>query len=108
MLERSGAPFTVNSIAHRAFGKLVKLQFTDDFTLRLTQAEASSLSFALVAVRNGISPEREIYMSPIASDAAFVGSVLDSGMSIAMPTGALELDWTGVGLLAESLATAIG
>jgi hypothetical protein len=108
MLERSGSPFMVNSIQHRAFGKLVKLQFADDFTLRLTQAEASSLSFALVAVRDGISPEREIYMSPIASDAAFVGSVCEAGMTIALPAGALELDWHSVGQLAESLAAAIG
>ncbi|ADE11153.1 hypothetical protein [Sideroxydans lithotrophicus] len=107
MSERSGSPFAVNSMQHRAFGKLVKLQFADDFTLRLTQAEASSLSFALVAVRDGISPEREIYMSPIASDAAFVGSVCDSGMSIAVPAGALELDWFNVGRLAELLAAAI-
>jgi hypothetical protein len=107
MPERSGSPFMVNSIQHRAFGKLVKLQFADDFILRLTQAEASSLSFALVAVRDGISPEREIYMSPIASDAAFVGLVCDSGMSIALPAGALELDWSNVGLLAKSLAMAI-
>ncbi len=67
-------------------------------------AEASSLSFALVAVRNGVSPEREIYMSPIASDAAFVGLVHDTGISITTPAGALELDWIGVGVLAESLA----
>ena len=107
MLEQSGFPFSVSSTSHRAFGKLVKMQFADDFVLRLTQPEASSLSFALVAVRDGVSPEREIYMSPIASDAAFVGTVRDSGMSIAIPGGALELDWRSVGALAESLAAAI-
>lgn len=108
MREGSGVPFIVSSSQHRALGKLVRLQFADDFVLRLTPAEASSLSFALVAVRDGISPEREIYMSPIASDASFFGTVRDEGMSIATSNDILELDWAGVGSLAESLAVAIG
>ena len=108
MSERSELPFSVSSQLHRILGKQVQLRFTDDFILRFTPAEASSLSFALVAVRDGVSPEREIYMSPIASDAAFVGAVQDNGMSIATPLGALELDWPSVGRLAESLAVAIG
>lgn len=99
--------FSVSGTRHRLLGKQIELQLAEDFVLKFTQAEASTLSFALVAVRDGISPEREIYMSPIASDAAFVGTVLDHGMSIAMPAGALELDWSKVGLLAESLAVAI-
>jgi len=107
MNERSDLPFTVSSSQHRVLGKQVLVQFADDFVLKLTQAEASSLSFALVAVRDGVSCEREIYMSPIASDAAFVGSVRDLGVSIATPAGALELDWTNVGFLAESLTAAI-
>lgn len=107
MNERSGLPFAVSSGQHHALGKQVHVQFADDFVLKLTQVEASSLSFALVAVRDGISCEREIYMSPIASDAAFTGSVRDLGVSIATPAGALELDWTNVGFLAESLAAAI-
>jgi hypothetical protein len=100
-------PFSVSGTQHRLLGRQIKLQLAQDFVLKFTPAEASSLSFALVAVRDGISPEREIYMSPIASDAAFVGTVLDHGMSIAMPVGALELNWSKVGLLAESLAAAI-
>lgn len=48
-------------------------------------------------MHESISPEREIYISPIASDAAFVGTVQYSGMSIAIPNGELELDWVGVG-----------
>jgi hypothetical protein len=99
--------FVVSAAQHRLLGKQVKLQFADDFVLKLSPAEASSLSFALVAVRVGASPEREIYMSPIASDAAFVGTVLGSGMSIATPKGALELDWPNVGMLAEKLAQVI-
>jgi hypothetical protein len=100
-------PFSVSGIQHRLLGQQIELQLARDFVLKFTPAEASSLSFALVAVRDGISPERDIYMSPVASDEAFVGTVLDHGMSIAMPAGALELDWSKVGLLAESLAAAI-
>lgn len=100
--------FSVRSTQHRALGKLVQIQFSAGLVLRLTLAEASSLSFALIAVRDGVSPEREIYMSPIASDAAFVGTVREGGMSIAYPDGALELDWKHVGALAGELASAIG
>jgi hypothetical protein len=100
-------PFFVSDTRHRLLGKQIQLQFDDEFVLKLSPAEASSLSFALVAVRAGISPEREIYMSPIASDAAFVGTVLESGVSIATPKGALDLDWPNVGKLAEMLAAVI-
>jgi hypothetical protein len=100
-------PFDVCGTQHRLLGKQIQLQFDDNFVLKLSPAEAASLSFALVAVRAGISPEREIYMSPIASDAAFVGTVQDSGVSIATPKGALDLDWPKVTKLAEMLAAAI-
>ena len=99
--------YSVSSTRHRVLGKQVRVEFADDFVLKLTPAEASSLSFALVAVRDGISPEREIYMSPIASDSAFVGIVGDSGISIATAARPLELDWTAVGGLAGALAAAI-
>ena len=100
-------PFVVSTCQHRFFGRQVKVQFADEFILKLTQAEASSLSFALVAVRDGISEEREIYMSPIGSDAGFVGTVQSGGVSIAIPSGQLELDWVNVGFLANSIAAAI-
>lgn len=99
--------FEVGSTQHRVLGKQIRLKLADDLVLRLTPAEASSLSFALVAVRDGISPEREIYMSPIASDGAFVGTVHDAGMRIVTPKGELDLDWAIIGKLAENLATAI-
>jgi hypothetical protein len=99
--------YEVSRIQHRAFGALIRVRLTDDFVLRLTQAEASSLSFALVAVRDGLSPEREIYMSPIASDVAFIGTVHDTGMSIALSDSVLELDWPHVGALAQALADTI-
>lgn len=99
--------FSVSSVRHRVLGKQVRLQLADDFVLKLTLAEASSLSFALIAVRDGVSPEREIYMSPIASDVAFVGTVKHSGMSIATGDDVIELDWANVSKLAGALADAI-
>lgn len=100
--------FEVSRTQHRVLGQQIRLQLAQDFELRFTPAEASSISFALVAVRDGGSPEREIYMSPIASDVAFVGTVGDAGISIALATGSLDLDWDGVSVLARSLSDAIG
>jgi hypothetical protein len=98
--------FSIETTQHRVLGKQIRLQLADDLLL-LTPGEASSLSFALVAVREGVSQEREIYMSPIASDVAFVGTVHETGMRIAITNGTLDLDWSSVGMLAEKLATAI-
>ncbi len=100
-------PFSVSNVSHRALGKLIQLQFGPDFTLRLKPAEASSLSFAFVAVRDGISPEREIYMSPLASDASFTGLVDEDGITILTPSGPLPLDWPQVTMLASTLAAVI-
>jgi hypothetical protein len=47
-------------------------------------------------------------MSPIAGDAAFLGTVRPDGMGISGATVTLELDWPQVGLLAGSLSAAIG
>ena len=101
-------PILITNCQHRVFGQQVSVRLAENHLLRLTLAEASSLSFALIAVRDGISSEREIYMSPIGSDAAFSGTVLQNGMRIETSDGALELDWHQVGLLSESLAAAIG
>lgn len=100
--------FSVESVQHRVMGQQIRLRFAGDIELRFTPAEASSLSLALVAVRQGISPEREIYMSPIASDEAFVGKVLEAGISVSRSGEAIELDWLAVDKLASSLAEAIG
>jgi hypothetical protein len=69
--------FDVRAAQHRFMGKQVQLQLAKDYVLKLSPAEASSLSFALVAVRDRVSSEHEIYMSPIASDAALVGPCLN-------------------------------
>ncbi|MDD2700887.1 MAG: hypothetical protein PHH36_06570 [Sideroxydans sp.] len=101
-------PYSVASVQHRVMGQQIRLRFADDIELRFTPAEASSLSLALVAVSLGISPEREIYMSPIASDAAFVGAVTDAGMRIDSTGTGICLQWAEVEQLAAALATAIG
>ncbi|MHB1059929.1 hypothetical protein [Sideroxydans sp.] len=100
--------YAVSSVHHRVLGRQIRLRFADDIELRFTPAEASSLSLALVAVSRGISPEREIYMSPIASDDAFVGTMQASGMHVALRAGDLVMDWNGVESLAAALAAAIG
>lgn len=100
--------FSVSSVQHRVMGQQIRLRLADEFELRFTPAEASSLSLALVAVSRGISPEREIYMSPIASDEAFVGQVKDDGLHIVVRDTAYTLDWKTTNELASTLATAIG
>lgn len=105
MPELSVLPFKVSAIQHRLLGKQIHLQLADAFVLKLTQAEASSLSFALVAVKNGVSPEREIYISPIASDVAFVGTVDEAGIGIATAGTGLKLSWDEVEALAAGLAS---
>lgn len=100
--------FSVERVQHRVMGRQIRLRFADDTELRFTPAEASSLSLALVAVSRGISPEREIYMSPIASDAAFVGTVGTTGVSVALRGGDIPLDWSETNTLAAALAQAIG
>lgn len=104
MSEARTTLFAVSATPHQWFGRQIRLRFGDGDELRLTSAEASSLAFALIAVRAGISPEREIYMSPIASDVAFVGCVSDDGISIQLPGAMPVLTWDEVGLLADQLA----
>jgi hypothetical protein len=89
-------------------GRQIRLRFADDIELRLTPAEASSLSLALVAVSRGISPEREIYMSPIASDDAFDGRLVENGMRIKLRDAEIDLDRDRMEALAAELASAIG
>ncbi len=100
--------FSVESVQHRVMGQQIRLCFADDIELRFSPAEASSLSLALVAVSQGISPEREIYMSPIASDDAFIGNVEENGMRITIRHEEINLDWVKVENLATMIAVAIG
>jgi hypothetical protein len=93
----------VTQSVHRAFGRLIRLTLDTDIRLDFTAEEAATVSRALTAVREGRSAEREIYMSPIASDHEFAGVVLPHGIRIVIAGTALDLDWDGVDRLAGDL-----
>jgi hypothetical protein len=93
----------VNHSAHRAFGRLIRLTLDGDTRLDFTAEEAATVSRALAAVREGRSAEREIYMSPIASDHEFTGSVLPKGIRVTIGGRAVDLVWEDVDRLARNL-----
>lgn len=96
--------FDVTTAAHRALGAMVRLAQPDGRALDFTPGEALILSRALVAVRDGISSERQIYMSPIASDEAFFAEHAEDGLKVAGQV----LAWPQVTRLADLLARAAG
>ena len=93
----------VNQSAHRSFGRLIRLTLDGDTRLDFTAEEAATVSRALTAVREGRSAEREIYMSPIASDHDFSGTVLAEGVRVTIAGRAVELGWNDVDRLARDL-----
>jgi hypothetical protein len=93
----------VNHPAHRAFGRLIRLTLDSDTRLDFTTEEAATVSRALTAVREGRSAEREIYMSPIASDHDFTGSVLTDGVRVTIAECCVDLEWNEVERLARDL-----
>ena len=93
----------VNHSAHRAFGRLIRLTLDSDTRLDFTAEEAATVSRALTAVREGRSAEREIYMSPIASDHDFSGIVLPEGVQVTIGGRAVDLVWEDVDRLARDL-----
>jgi hypothetical protein len=95
----------VNHSAHRAFGRLIRLTLESDTRLDFTAEEAATVSRALTAVREGRSTEREIYMSPIASDHDFSGTVLAEGVRVTVGGRAVDLVWNEVDRLARDLIT---
>lgn len=96
--------FSVNSLTHRALGPLLRLT-APGLDLRLTPREAQTLALALKAVAEGRSAEREVFMSPMASDGYFVGRVEGWGMAVEAGAEALRMDWATVTRLAEALAS---
>lgn len=94
--------FRVDSLTHRALGPLKALTVASGPALRLTPQEATTLSLALAAVRDGRSPEREIFLSPIASDHYFCAHVGPTGIAVETPAGLEPLPWDAVsGLIAQ-------
>jgi hypothetical protein len=95
--------FQVLQCDHRAFGRLIRLSLDGDTRLDFTPEEAATVSRALTAVREGRSMEREIYMSPIASDHEFSGAVLTEGVRVTIAGRVAELGWAEVERLALDL-----
>lgn len=104
MSESNAAGFLLTAMAHPAFGRLIALASPDGGGVRLTVEEALTLSRALAAVRAGRSAEREIYLSPIASDADVLGAVEDDGVRLRLGEFETRLDWSAVEALAAALA----
>ncbi|WP_457798231.1 hypothetical protein [Methylocystis sp. S23] len=94
---------------HGAFGALATLRFPGQPSRRFTLREASIVARALEAVASGGSLEREIYMSPIASDQDFEARVEGEGVVVA---GAgcpdVSLAWPEAAELARALRAAAG
>lgn len=93
---------SIRSVVHPALGRLVRLEGLSARPLRLTPTEAATIARALLAVRDGRSSEREIYLSPIASDDAFQATVDGNGVVC----GDRRLSWPEVAALAQDLAAA--
>ncbi|HRJ60605.1 MAG TPA: hypothetical protein PKZ97_07735 [Azospirillaceae bacterium] len=104
MGENSASGFSLTVAAHPAFGRLIVLASPGGGAVRLTAPEALTLSRALAAVRAGRSAEREIYLSPIASDADVIGAVGSDGVRLGLGDIETALDWDAVEALAAALA----
>ncbi|ACB94865.1 hypothetical protein [Beijerinckia indica] len=94
---------TAESFTHRGLGPMIRLSLSEGLNFVFTPREALTLSRALTAVKAGTSKVDEIYMSPIASDQDFVGTVTPDGLLLQARQPPLPLDWTEVGVIAESL-----
>jgi|tagenome__1003787_1003787.scaffolds.fasta_scaffold20799777_2 hypothetical protein len=95
----------VTRSAHRTFGSLIRLTLDSDTRLDFTAEEAATVSRALTAVREARSAEREIYMSPIASDHDFSGTVLADGVQVTVGGRGVDLGWDDVDRLTRDLIT---
>ena len=93
----------VDSLTHRGLGLLKTLAVGSSPILRLTPQEAHTLALALAAVRDGKSSEREIYLSPIASDHGFVALVGEEGVEVTIAASRTPLDWADVSRLEAQL-----
>lgn len=94
---------------HRAFGALATIRAGAQPERRLTRQEAGILSRALTAVAEGTSTERQIFMSPIASDHEFEALAQENGVTL-RGEGAADvfLDWSETRALAAALSTFAG
>lgn len=96
--------FTITATRHEAFGNLVTLAIPGQPGRRFTPREALFVSRALIGVAQGASLERQIYMSPIASDHEFDAQVGPDGIALASDGyGVAMLDWDETRKLAQAL-----
>jgi hypothetical protein len=97
--------FAVEATQHRAFGRLLTLSVAGQPPQRFTAQEATIVARALTAVAACKSEERQIYMSPIASDREFCANVEGDGVRL-QSEGApdVALDWAETAELARTLA----
>lgn len=105
----------VTQTSHRALGPMQALELgwgqeadaPPALSLRLLPQEAHTQGLALRAVAEGRSPERELFMSPMASNGLFVGRVEAAGIQVELAgatlPAALPLDWPQVARLAALL-----
>jgi len=77
--------FSVALLLHGFLGPLIALTLPGQPRRNLTFAEAAILSRALAAVAQGASVERQIYISPVASDCDFEARVISSGLVVVSP-----------------------
>lgn len=92
---------------HDAFGVLTTLRIAAQPARRFTLQEAAIVARALEAVAQGASDERQIYMSPIASDHDFEASVEQDGVIVRAPGYAeARLGWPETLALAAQLREA--
>jgi hypothetical protein len=98
--------FSFTETPHGAFGVLAILKFPGQPTRAFTRQEATIVSRALKAVAHGTSAERQVYMSPIASDHDFEARVAETGIVVMLDGCAdVQLDWNDVDALSLRLAS---
>lgn len=101
--------FELTVMPHGAFGALATLHLVGQPLRRFTLQEASIVARAIDAVASEASPERHIYMSPIASDQDFDARVEPDGLVVISSTSpAIRLSWREATELAQALHRAAG
>jgi hypothetical protein len=96
--------YTLAEAPHGAFGTLATLTIAGQPIRRFTREESAIVARALHAVANGASKERQIYMSPIASDCDFVAQVESGGILVCCKDcDAVPFDWEETRKLARLL-----
>ncbi len=97
--------FTLAAMQHQAFGRLLTLSVAGQPPRRFTAQEAAIVACALAAVAAARSAERQIYMSPIASDREFTANIGTGGVVITLDGYAdVALGWSETAELARELA----